>query len=69
MSPHVMQVMSRACRCEESYVGIISLYCDMYIVFTVCTPLLLTAVTQFEEVKKKYIEEYQNVSQHDLPLP
>ena len=53
--PHVTQVMSRVCRPDESYI-----FCDLYILCA--RSIHSAAVEQFEEVKKKYIEEYRNVS-------
>ena len=35
--------------------------------YCICSALTIAAVAQFDEVKKKYIEEYQNVSLYSTP--
>lgn len=63
---HVIEVCSVVVVCvgmKESGYGLVQL-CDLYLFVPRC--IVPAAVTQFEEVKKKYIEEYQNVSGQSL---
>ena len=63
---HVIEACNVVVVCvgmKESRYGLVQL-CDLYLFVPGC--IVPAAVTQFEEVKKKYIEEYQNVSGQSL---